>query len=67
MTTGYTRVKRCRERQRKRLTYAEVELPYSLTVSLINMGFLSEPDSFKPKKVGEAFLRYVAEQRRKLT
>jgi hypothetical protein len=61
------RNRRYRERQRKRLTYAEVELPHSLTASLINMGFLSEPDSFNPKKIGEAFMRYIAEQRRKLT
>ena len=64
--TAYARVKRYRDRQRRGTTYAEIEVPSSLTASLINAGYLSEPDSFAPKKVGEAFMRYVAAQRRKL-
>lgn len=64
--TSTIRVKRHRERHKRRTLYAEVEVPHSLTAHLITAGYLSEPDSFLPKKIGEAFMRYVQDQRAKL-
>ena len=66
VTTSTSRVKRHQARLKRNLTYAEVELPHSLTSSLIQLGWLSEADSFNPKKVGEAFMRYIAHQKKNL-
>lgn len=61
-----SRVKRHRARQKADLTYAEVDIPNSLTSHLIQSGALSEADSFSPKKIGEAFMRYILTHKKTL-
>lgn len=58
-TTAAQRMKRMRKRQARNELIATVEMPYSLTVSLIESGYLSDEDSFDPIKRGMALARWA--------
>lgn len=58
------RMRRAYERQRAGSLLAIVELPYSLTASLIACGLLSDEDSFDARKRGEALLTFALKAKR---
>jgi hypothetical protein len=58
------RQQRYRDRLSKASMFACFDIPYSLAASLIESGFLTEADSFDPRKRGEALIRYVVAQRK---
>ena len=62
MTSQALRNKRYRDRLRRGITHAHLEIARSIGESMIELGYLPEAEINDPKQIGEAFLRYWKEQ-----
>lgn len=62
--TAPQRMHRYRARLAKASMFACFDIPYSLAASLIDSGYLTEADSFDPRKRGEALVRFTIAQRK---
>jgi hypothetical protein len=63
----YERIKRYRSRLRSGSVFAHVEINQSLAETLIDSGFMLDSDCQSPRKVGEAFMRYIRQPTEKKT